>query len=73
MKKDKQISIFFGFICFILSFAIILQIRTLKTTNSPFLKIEADNELRNEVLRLKEKYDNASKQLVKRRYRCNYE
>ena len=58
MKKDKQISIFFGFICFILSFAIILQIRTLKTTNSPFLKIEADNELRNEVLRLKEKYDN---------------
>lgn len=65
MKKDKQISIFFGFICFILSFAIILQIRTLKTTNSPFLKIEADNELRNEVLRLKEKYDNASKQLEK--------
>ena len=65
MKKDKQISIFFGFICFILSFAIILQIRTLKTTNSPFLKIEADNELRNEVLRLKEKYDNASKQLGK--------
>ena len=65
MKKDKQISIFFGFICFILSFAIILQIRALKTTNSPFLKIEADNELRNEVLRLKEKYDNASKQLEK--------
>lgn len=65
MKKDKQISIFFGFICFILSFAIILQIRTLKTTNSPFLKIEADNDLRNEVLRLKEKYDNASKQLEK--------
>lgn len=65
MKKDKQISIFFGFICFILSFAIILQIRTLKTTNSPFLKIEADNELRNEVLRLKEKYDNTSKQLEK--------
>lgn len=65
MEKNKQISVFFCFICFILSFAIVLQIRTLKSSNSPYLKIEADNELRDEVLKLKEKYDNTSRQLEK--------
>ena len=65
MKKNKLILFFFGVICFILSFSIVLQIRTLQSSNSPFLKIEADNELRDEVLKLKEKYDNASKQLEK--------
>ena len=59
MKKNKKlISIIFGVICFILSFSIVLQIRTLKSVNSPFLKIEADNELRDEVLKWNEKYDN---------------
>lgn len=63
MKSNKQIIIFVITICFILSFSIVLQIRTLKSANSPFLKIEADNELRDEVLKIKEKYDNISKQL----------
>ena len=59
MKRNKKlISVVFGLICFILSFAIVLQIRTLKSINSPFLKIEADNELRDEVLKWEEKYDN---------------
>lgn len=65
MKNKKIISIFFGIVCFILTFAIVLQIRTLKSGNSPFLKLEANNELRDEVLKWKEKYDNTSKQLEK--------
>lgn len=65
MKNNKKISILFGIICFVLSFFIVLQVRTLKSANSPFLKIEADNELRDEVLKWKEKYDKASKQLEK--------
>ena len=65
MKNKKIISIIFGILCFILTFAIVLQSRTLKSGNSPFLKLEANNELRDEVLKLKEKYDNTSKQLEK--------
>ena len=66
MKKNKKlISIIFGVICFILSFSIVLQIRTLKSVNSPFLKIEADNELRDEVLKWNEKYDNTLNKLEK--------
>lgn len=65
MKNKKFISIFLGVMFFTLSFAIVLQIKTLQNVNSPFLKIEEDNELRNEILKLKEKYDKTSKQLEK--------
>ena len=52
LKKNKKIiSVFFGLVFFILSFAIVIQTRSLKSNNSPFLKIEADNELRNELLK----------------------
>ena len=66
MKKNKKIiSVFFGLVFFILSFAIVIQTRSLKSNNSPFLKIEADNELRNELLKCKEKYDSTLNLLEK--------
>ena len=66
MKENKKlISIIFGVICFTISFAMVMQARSLKSANSPFLKIEADNELRDEVLSLKEKYDNTLNKLEK--------
>ena len=66
MKKNRKlISIVFGIICFILSFAIVIQAKSLKSVNSPFLKIETDNELRDELLSLKEKYDNTLYKLEK--------
>ena len=66
MKKNKKIiSVFFGLICFSLSFAIVIQTRSLNSNNSPFLKIEADNELRNELLKCKEKYDSTLNLLEK--------
>lgn len=69
--KNKMIPIYFFIICFMLSFAIVLQIKTLKSVNSPLLKIEANNELRDEVLKWKEKYDNTSKQLEKSEKQLN--
>lgn len=63
--KDKKIIMIFAIMCFILSFCIVLQIRIIKSANSPVLQVIADNELRNEVLKWKEKYDATLKQLEK--------
>lgn len=65
MKNNKKIAIFAFAMCFVLSFAIVLQIRSLKSGITPFVIVEANNELRDEVLQWKEKYDNILKQLEK--------
>ena len=65
MTKNRNILIFFFLMFFILSLAIVVQIRSLTNGNTPFVKIETSNELRDEVLKIKEKYDNNLKQIEK--------
>lgn len=71
MNKNK-IAITLGVMCFLLTTAICVQIKTMNSANSTVSKTLADNGLRDEVLRMKEKYDitysnleNAQKELEK--------
>ncbi len=63
--NNKKIGFLFGFVCLLLTFAIVVQIKTVKSlgveTNVSF----AEDALRDEVLKWKEKYDNASVELSK--------
>ena len=61
--KKKQIAITLGMMCFLLTIALCVQIKTMNLANSTVSQSLADNELRDEVLRMKEKYDNAYRNL----------
>jgi len=61
--NKKQISITLGIMCFVLTIAISVQIRTMNDASSTVSQTLSDNGLRDEVLRWKEKYDNISEQL----------
>ena len=62
--KKKQIAITLGVMCLLLTIAICVQIRTMNSASSTVSQTLADNELRDQVLRMKERYDNASNDLV---------
>lgn len=62
--KKKQIAITLGIMCFLLTIALCVQIKTMNSANSTVSQSLADNELRDEVLRMKEKYDNAYRDLA---------
>ena len=64
MNKFK-ISIVFGVMCFALTFGIFLQIKTVENSNMKLSQNYEENNLRAEVLKFKEKYDNKSKELEK--------
>lgn len=64
-KKNISISIVIGILCILLTFGITLQIRTVKNNISISNPNYADNNLRDEVLKTKEKYDNAFAELEK--------
>lgn len=61
--KKKQIAITLGIMCLILTAAICVQIRTMNSANSTVAQTLEDNELRDEVLKMKEKYDEAYSEL----------
>lgn len=61
--KKKQIAITLGIMCFLLTIAICVQIRTMSSANSTVSKTLSDNGLRDEVLKMKEKYDTTYKDL----------
>ena len=61
--KKKQIAITLGIMCFLLTAAICVQIRTMNTASSTVSQTLSDNGLRDEVLRMKERYDNTSNEL----------
>ena len=61
--NKKQIAITLGVMCFLLTIAICVQLRTMSSASSTVSQTLADNGLRDEVLRMKEKYDNAYKEL----------
>lgn len=62
MDKNK-IAITLGIVCFILTASICVQINTVKSTNSTVAQTFTENNLRDEVLKWKEKYDNISNDL----------
>ena len=62
--KKKQIAITLGIMCFLLTIALCVQVKTMNSANSTVSQSLADNELRDEVLRMKEKYDNAYRDLA---------
>ena len=62
--KKKQIATTLGIMCFILTMCIAIQIRTVKNSNSTVSQAFIDNGLRDEVLRWKERYDNAYQELL---------
>ncbi len=62
--KKKQIAITLGVMCFILTVAISVQLKTVKNTTSTASQALIDNGLRDEVLKWKEKYDHAYQELL---------
>ena len=62
MSKFK-ISLVLGIMCLALTYAIFVQINTVENTNTKISQNYEENNLRAEVLKFKEKYDNRSKQL----------
>ncbi len=65
MLNKKVISAVLGIMCFALTLGICVQIRTVKGTNTTVSNNYEENNLRAEVLRYKERYDNKYKELEK--------
>lgn len=63
MTKKRTISIILGIMCFALTFGIFVQVRTIRSTNSSIGQNQEANELRDEILKYKERYDNRFKEL----------
>ena len=61
--NKKQIAITLGIMCFLLTIGISVQIRTMNAANSTVSQTLEDNGLRDEVLKMKERYDNAYNEL----------
>ena len=67
--KEKHISIILGFMCFLLTVGIFMQIKTVSQNSIKLGTNRAENELRDSVLKWKEKYDLAYDQLEKKEAR----
>lgn len=63
MLNKKTISAVLGVMCFALTAAICIQIKTVKESNSTVSGNYEENNLRAEVLKYKERYDNQIKEL----------
>lgn len=61
--NKKIISIVLGLMCFALTLGICIQIRTVKNSNSTVSQNYEENNLRAEVLKYKERYENRYKEL----------
>lgn len=59
----KQIAITLGIMCLILTMTITVQIRTINSSNQVVSSTFTSNDLRDQVLKWKERYDEAYKQL----------
>ncbi len=61
--NKKVISLVLGLMCFTLTLCICIQIKTVKESNSTISQNHEENNLRAEVLRYKERYENKYKDL----------
>lgn len=57
MKNTRNVRIAMGIVCFVLTLAITIQIKTMRMENSVVLQSFADDELKDSLLSWKEKYD----------------
>ena len=65
MANNKKVSIVLGVMCFALTLGICVQMRTVKNSNLIVSQNYEENNLRAEVLKSKEKYENKYKELEK--------
>ena len=63
MTNKKYISIVLGLMCFALTLGICIQIKTVSQSNTTVSQNYEENNLRAEVLRYKERYDNTIKEI----------
>ena len=63
--NKKQIAITLGIMCFILTVAICVQLKTVENTTATASQSLKENGLRDEVLKWKERYDNVYGELTK--------
>ena len=65
MNLSKRViaTITLGVVCFVLTIAIFIQVRTINNSNSTVAQTMEENGLRDQVLRMKEKYDNVYSEL----------
>ena len=61
--NKKVISLILGLMCMLLSYGIAAQIKTINGTGSTMSTNAKENELRDAVLKSKEKYDNLYREL----------
>ena len=57
--NNKKIALLLGVVCFVLTIAICIQINTVNNSYTGVAKTKTENELRDSVLKMKEKYDEA--------------
>ena len=62
-QSKLRIAIILGIMCCFLTAGICIQMKTVKSSTTTVGKTQAENELRDSVLRWKEKYENANKKL----------
>lgn len=62
--NQKQVAITLGIVCFILTIAIAIQLKTINNANTTISQSFIENGLRDEVLKWKEKYDVTYKALT---------
>lgn len=61
--NKKSISLVLGIMCFLLTYGIAVQIKTVNGTGTAVATTSRENELRDAVLKAKEKYDNLYEEL----------
>ena len=71
MSKNLKISLILGIMCFFLTFGIVVQINTVSKSTTTVGKTLIENELRDSVLRWKQKYENAYKKLEEKEETLN--
>lgn len=63
--NKKLIGLILGLMCLILTCGICIQVKTVNSANSPLSTSSTENDLRDQVLKAKEKYDNKYNDLEK--------
>ena len=64
MSKRRMV-ITLAVMCLVIVAAILIQVRTIEGINSPVLKVIADDNLRDEVIKWKDRYDTSASNLEK--------
>ena len=57
LNNNIKVSILLGVMCFLLTIGIYIQIKTVKNSGTEVAKTNTENELRDNVLLMKEKYE----------------